>query len=84
MAVGYEVEVKPRALKDLATIPLGDADRVLEKIEEPKAGFSGGVKRLSRHWPEYRLRVGSYRVLFAVESERVVVYRVLHRKEAYR
>ena len=34
--------------------------------------------------PEYRLRVGDYRVLFEVEGAKVVVYRVRHRGEAYR
>jgi mRNA interferase RelE/StbE len=35
--------------------------------------------------PEYRLRVGDYRVLFEIENKlRIVVYRVRHRREAYR
>ena len=47
--------------------------------------LSGDVKRLTNFTPEYRLRVGAYRVLFELENEnRVVVYRVVHRREAYR
>ncbi len=35
--------------------------------------------------PEYRLRVGQFRVLFEVEDGiRIVVYRIVHRREAYR
>jgi mRNA interferase RelE/StbE len=49
-----------------------------------KNDLVGDVKRLTSFTPEYRLRVGDYRVLFEVESNRVVVYRVLHRQEAYR
>jgi mRNA-degrading endonuclease RelE of RelBE toxin-antitoxin system len=30
------------------------------------------------------LRVVDYRVLFEVESDKIVVYRILHRREAYR
>ena len=45
----------------------------------------GDVKRLTNFTPEYRLRVGDYRVLFEIEdTNRVVVYRVCHRREAYR
>lgn len=62
----------------------GDADHVVAKVEALECGLSGNVKRLSNHWPEYRLRVGQYRVLFELESGKLVVYRVLHRREAYR
>lgn len=47
--------------------------------------LAGNVKRLTNFTPEYRLRIGDYRVLFEVEeTSRVVVYRVRHRREAYR
>ncbi len=34
----------------------------------------------------YRLRVGSYRVLYTIDdrTRRVVIYRIAHRREAYR
>ena len=44
----------------------------------------GDIKRLVQFQPTYRLRVGNYRVLFEIESDKIVVYRVLHRREAYR
>jgi mRNA interferase RelE/StbE len=46
--------------------------------------LSGDVKRLTNFTPEYRLRVGEYRVLFETAGARVVIYRILHRREAYR
>jgi mRNA interferase RelE/StbE len=47
--------------------------------------MKGDIKRLTNFTPEYRLRVGDYRVLFEIEdSSRIVVYRVRHRREAYR
>jgi len=42
------------------------------------------VKHLTNFTPEYRLRVGNYRILFEVEAGKVVIYRVKHRKEVYR
>jgi mRNA interferase RelE/StbE len=54
----------------------------LEKLED---NLAGDVKRLTAVTPEYRLRVGDYRVLFDVEqASRIVVYRVRHRRDAYR
>jgi mRNA interferase RelE/StbE len=42
------------------------------------------VKRLTNFTPEYRLRVADYRVLFELEGNRLIVYRVKHRREVYR
>lgn len=46
--------------------------------------LTGDVKRLTNFTPEYRLRVGRYRVLFEIEDDVIRVYRVVHRKDAYR
>ena len=79
----YQIEFKPRALKDLKAINTGEVRRIIEKIEAMKNDLAGNVKRLTDFTPEYRLRVGSYRVLFEVEGSKVVIYRVRHRKDAY-
>jgi mRNA interferase RelE/StbE len=46
--------------------------------------LAGNVKRLTNFIPEYRLRVGDYRILFEVEERKIFIYRVVHRKDAYR
>ncbi len=46
--------------------------------------LKGDVKRLTNFTPEYRLRVGDYRVLLEVEEKTIVIYRIRHRREAYR
>ncbi len=79
----YEIEFKPRAIKDLLSIPNSMAQRVIEKIEALRGDLAGDVKRLTGFTPEYRLRVGDYRVLFEVEATRVIIYRVKHRSDAY-
>ena len=45
--------------------------------------LAGDVKRLTNMTPAYRLRVGDYRALFEVDGDRIIVYRVRHRREAY-
>jgi mRNA interferase RelE/StbE len=80
----YEVEFKPRALKDLRGLPAAQQRRIVGKIAELGNDLAGDVKKLTDFTPEYRLRVGEYRVLFEVEAGRVMIYRVLHRKDAYR
>ncbi len=81
----YVVGLKPRAIKDLASIPKQDASRIADALERLADNLCGDVKRLSNFTPEYRLRVGSYRVLFEIcGNQEIVVYRVIHRREAYR
>jgi mRNA interferase RelE/StbE len=81
----YEVELKPRARKDLCRIAKTDVARIVDALEELKDNLTGDVKHLTDFTPEYRLRIGDYRVLFEIEqTNRVVVYRVRHRREAYR
>lgn len=83
-AMRYRVEFKPRAIKDLKSIVLTDRARLLDGIERLENNLQGNVKRLTDFTPEFRLRVGQYRVLFEVQGQRVIVYRVMHRRNAYR
>jgi len=83
--MNYTVGLKPRAIKDLRRIQKPDASRIADSLERLTDNLSGDVKRLTNFTPEYRLRVGQYRVLFEVENENeIVVYRIVHRREAYR
>ncbi len=79
----YQVEFKPRALKDLKALPTATQGRILAKIEALQDDLAGDVKKLTDYTPEYRLRAGKYRVLFEVAGAKVIVYRVLHHKDAY-
>ncbi len=83
--MNYTVGLKPRASKDLQRIHKQDASRVADAMERLADNLFGDVKRLTNFTPEYRLRVGQYRVLFEVVNENeIVVYRIVHRREAYR
>ncbi len=80
----YNIEFKPRAVKDIQALSSRIQARILARIEEMSDNLSGDVKRLTDSMPEYRLRVGEYRVLFEIEEGAIVIYRVRHRREAYR
>jgi len=92
----YEIEIRPRALKDLRALSRENQKRVLDGIAKLGDDLAGDVKRLTNSTPEYRLRVGDYRMLFETEKRKaeeddeteavsvVVVYRVRLREDAYR
>jgi mRNA interferase RelE/StbE len=78
-----KVELKPQAVKDLQSLQKQDRAKIAKRLSELEDGLTGDIKRLTNFTPEYRLRVGNYRVLFEVEDETFVVYRVMHRKHVY-
>jgi mRNA interferase RelE/StbE len=82
--VKYDVRFKPRAVKDIKALAVAVRRRVLAGIDRMSDDLKGDVKRLTNYSPEYRLRIGEYRILFEVEMGTVIVYRVLHRREAFR
>ena len=74
----------PRVLHTRLVPPV-QATRIADALEALADGLKGDVKRLTGFTPEYRLRVGDYRDLFEIEDgTRIVVYRVRHRRDAYR
>jgi mRNA interferase RelE/StbE len=80
----FRVELKPRAERDLKALSVSDRERVVERLRWLEDGLRGDIKRLTQHFPEYRMRAGDWRALFEVAGDRVIVYRILHRREAYR
>ena len=81
--MNYTVEFKPKAEKDLDELTPELRRRIIGKLERLQDNLTSDVKRLTNFTPEFRLRVGDYRVLFEVAGQRVVIYRVRHRSEAY-
>jgi mRNA interferase RelE/StbE len=79
----YFIEFKPRAVKDLQSLSKQMQGKILKKIQSMENDLAGDVKKLTNFTPEYRLRVGNYRVLFEIEDSNIVVYRVRSRDKAY-
>jgi mRNA interferase RelE/StbE len=80
----YRIEVKKKAIKDLQDIPLEQRTQILTRIDLLSNDLTGDVKKLTNFTPEFRLRWGHWRILFEIEADTVIIYRVLHRRESYR
>ncbi len=80
----YEIEIRKRAEKDLAALPKADVQRIVDALFRLEEGLTGDIKKLASALPEYRLRIGVWRVLFEIVERKIIIYRILHRKEAYR
>ena len=82
--MNYEIGFKPKSIKDTKKIPKPDVENIFSKIEMLKTDLTGDVKKLTNFTPEYRLRVGNYRILFEIENNKIIIYRIIHRKDAYK
>lgn len=79
----YRIDYLGQALRDLRKLDPQVARRIVLKIDELTDDLQGDVKRLTDYQPRYRLRVGDWRVLFDIETDVVVIHRVIHRGKAY-
>ena len=83
----YELRFKPSVAKDLRGIPKADVRRILARIEalrdDPRAP---GCEKLAGNEELYRARQGTYRIVYAIHDERVVVevIRAGRRGDVYR
>jgi mRNA interferase RelE/StbE len=76
---------KDRAKAELRAIEQETALRILHALARVIATGEGDVKRLQDiEPPEFRLRVGDYRVRFRDVDGLIEILSVKHRREAYR
>ena len=82
----YEIVFKKSVSKDLKKIPKKDVSKILKVIrslaENPRPAQ---VKKLSGQ-ERYRMRQGNYRILYAIEDDKLVitVVKVGNRRDVYR
>jgi mRNA interferase RelE/StbE len=84
--VAYKINIKPLAIKDLNSLPDKEVRKIslhlMQLKDDPRPI---GVQKLSAK-EGYRIRSGNYRILYEIydDSETVFVFRIKHRKEAYK
>ena len=81
--IHYSLAISEEARDQLRALPREWRKRIGERMNELQNSLTGDVKKLAASDKKYRLRVGSYRVLFRLEGNQVSVYAVKDRKEAY-
>jgi len=82
----YQLQIIAKAEKDLDAVTGHDFDSIKKKMlalsENPRPF---GCKKLTAD-EGYRIRSGNFRVLYRIDdhAKEVIIYRIKHRKEAYR
>ena len=81
--MGYALLISEEARDQLRALPRPLRRAIGRRLDALQTGFSGDIKKLTAREHKYRLRIGSYRVLFRLEGSTIFVYAVKQRKEAY-
>ena len=79
----YSLNISERAIVQLRALPKDVRRNIGMRLELLCENLQGDVLKLKPATNRYRLRVGSYRILFTLEGNQVQVYAVKDRKEAY-
>jgi mRNA interferase RelE/StbE len=79
----YRLEIKEEARQQLRALTKERRRNIGRRLDALQSDLSGDVKKLAAKTHEYRLRVGSLRVLFTLEKDVISVYAVRDRKKAY-
>jgi len=84
--VKYRLFIKPSAVKELNKLPKKDLQMIVKRIQnlasDPRPP---GCEKLTSD-EKYRIRQGSYRVVYSIEDSRLIVWivKIGHRKDIYR
>ncbi len=83
----YQIEWKRSALRELKRLDRKAVPRVIAAVDALASGpLPPGATKLRGSQRTYRIRVGTYRVIYELFESRLVIeiVRVRHRSDAYR
>ncbi|MCZ6893048.1 MAG: type II toxin-antitoxin system RelE/ParE family toxin [Gammaproteobacteria bacterium] len=83
----FRIEVSATAEKQIRKLNRTEQIRILRAIRElAEDPHPRGVRKLQGYNDVFRMRVASYRILYSVESRRLLILmlKIGHRKDVYR
>lgn len=83
----YSIQLKRAVEKDLRRVEPTVVDRIFARLQKlQRDPFPRGMTKLMDAENLYRIKVGTYRIVYSVDTEDriLVVHYVRHRRDAYR
>jgi mRNA interferase RelE/StbE len=80
----FALIISNRFRRDLRRLDAQTHRRVLEALEGLQANPYQGSQLTNVQIGQWRIRVGDYRIRYDIEGDRVLLYRVRHRRDIYR
>jgi mRNA interferase RelE/StbE len=83
--LSYKIAFKKSVSRDLKKLNKGDAERILDKIEQDLTEKADTIPMLKGKFSGLRkFRIGDYRVIYTIIENTALVLRISHRRDAYR
>ncbi|MFH1739754.1 MAG: type II toxin-antitoxin system RelE/ParE family toxin [bacterium] len=82
----YTVKLEPRAERQLLKFPRDIQERIASRLLQLESNpRPSGIVKLKGTRARYRLRVGTYRIKYAIQNDLLIinVIEVAHRSESY-
>ena len=79
----YQIEISEKAREQLRALPKEIRRNIGQRMEAMRDDLRGDVLKLRDKDNRYRLRIGTFRVLFVLAGDMIQVYAVKDRKQAY-
>ncbi len=77
----YRIEISEKAREQLRALPKEIRRNIGQRMETMRDDLRGDVLKLRDKGNRYRLRIGTFRVLFVLAGDMIQVYAVKDRKE---
>jgi mRNA-degrading endonuclease RelE of RelBE toxin-antitoxin system len=79
----YRIEISEKAREQLRALSKEMRRNIGQRMETMRDDLRGDVLKLRDKGNRYRLRIGTFPVLFVLAGDMIQVYAVKDRKEAY-
>lgn len=79
----FKIVFLKKAEKDLKKITQNEVRRIFTKISTDLSDNPGKHKELKGNSGIFSYRVGSYRIIYSIENDTIVISKVDHRKDVY-
>ncbi len=79
----YVIVYTRQAEIELLAFPGKIQQQIASKIARLQRGFTGDIKKLQAADTVYRLRSGSYRILFELDDATIIIRTIRDRKKTY-
>lgn len=80
----FQLVISNRFRRDLRRLDAQIHARILEALERLQENPHQGSQLTNVNIGAWRIRVGDYRIRYDIEEDRILLYRVLHRRDIYR
>lgn len=82
----YRIIIERKAAKETECLPNDAIQRITDAIKNLKLNPRPHGSKKLRGEVGWRVRIGDYRILYTIDDSQkfITIYRVKHRKEAYR